>query len=185
MANIHPLPLSWYLISLQWVYLCSSMHIMSTLWSIADAVSSGSCPILFKVLTLNVTVCIVRLHFGNFCFSLSSVADFSNTEARAPNSAKIDGVWTGGVSVGHYNFSMAVFILIYRSHPYSMSSSSSTIELFDPGRWTVGFIRPGPGYTWRWTVRGFVRSLLRPSCCFPWLSKKNFFPPLLPVLSFN
>ena len=49
----------------------------------ADAVSSGSRPILFKVLTLNVTICIVCLHLNNFC--LSSVADFSNTEA--PTSA--------------------------------------------------------------------------------------------------
>ena len=51
----------------------------------ADAVSSGSCPILFNVLTLNVAICIVLLHFSKFC--LSSVADFSNTEARAPTSA--------------------------------------------------------------------------------------------------
>ena len=43
--------------------------------------------ILFKVLTLSVTICIVFLHFSNFCFSLISVADFSNTEARAPASA--------------------------------------------------------------------------------------------------
>ena len=52
----------------------------------ADAASSGSCPILFKVLTLNVAICIVCLHFSNFC-CLSSVADFSNTEARAPTPA--------------------------------------------------------------------------------------------------
>ena len=54
-ANVHPLPVSWYLISLLWMYLCSCMHIMFLLWSIAKAVSSGSWPILFKVLTLNVT----------------------------------------------------------------------------------------------------------------------------------
>ena len=59
-----------------YVYLISS----------ADAISSGSCPILFKVLTLNVAICSVCLHFSSFdC--LSSVADFSNTEARAPTSA--------------------------------------------------------------------------------------------------
>ena len=51
----------------------------------ADAVSSGNFLILFKVLTLNVTISIVRLRFSNFC--LSSVADFSNTEIRAPTSA--------------------------------------------------------------------------------------------------
>ena len=78
-ASIHPLPVSWYLISSLWLYRYFCMHIMSMLWSIADAVSSGSCPILFKVLTLNVTICIVHLHFSNFY--LSSVADFLNTEA--------------------------------------------------------------------------------------------------------
>ena len=41
----------------------------------AEAVRSGSWQILFKVLTLNVTICILLLHISNFCFSLSSVAD--------------------------------------------------------------------------------------------------------------
>ena len=54
------------------------MHIMSMLSSMADAVSSGSFPILFKALTLNVDICIVYLHSINFC--LSSKADFSNSE---------------------------------------------------------------------------------------------------------
>ena len=85
MVSVHRLPVSWYLIPLLWVYLCSWMHIMSKLWSMADAITSGSWPILFKVLTLNVAICIVHLHFSNFC--LSSVADFSNTEAWAPISA--------------------------------------------------------------------------------------------------
>ena len=62
----HPLPVSWYLISLVCVYLCSCMHIMSILCSSADAISSGSCPILFKVLTLNVAICSVCLHFSSF-----------------------------------------------------------------------------------------------------------------------
>ena len=39
---------------------------------------SGSCPIFFKVLTLNVAI----VAYCHFC-CLSSVADFSNTEARA------------------------------------------------------------------------------------------------------
>ena len=85
-ASVHPLPVSWYLISSVCVYLCSCMDFMSILCSTADAVSSGSCLILFKVLTLNVAICIVCLHFSSF-FRLSSVADFSNTEARAPTSA--------------------------------------------------------------------------------------------------
>ena len=85
-ASFHPLQISWYLISSLWVYLCSYMHIMSTSWSITDVISSDICPILFKVLTLNVAICIVRLHFSTFCFSLSSVADFSNTEGKSSNS---------------------------------------------------------------------------------------------------
>ena len=85
-ASVHPLPVSWYLISSMCVYLCSCMLIISLFCSPADAVSSGSWPILFKVLTLNVSICIVCLHFISFC-CLSSVVDFSNTEARPPNSA--------------------------------------------------------------------------------------------------
>ena len=52
----------------------------------ANIVSSSSCPILFKVLTLNVAIGIVCLPYNNFC-CLSSVADFSNTEVRASTSA--------------------------------------------------------------------------------------------------
>ena len=92
------------------------MPIMSILFSSADAISSGSCPILFKVLTLNVAIYSVGLHFSSFdC--LNSVADFSNTEARAPTSAggtpfftraKSDAVCVCGLSVGHCYLSMAV-----------------------------------------------------------------------------
>ena len=122
-ASIHPLPVLWYLISSVCVYLCSCMHIMSILCSTADAVSSGSWPILFKVLMLNVAICIVCLHLSSFC-CLSSVADFSKTEARAPTSAwrtpflPARRVYVCGLSVGHGYRSMAVFILIYRSHSY-------------------------------------------------------------------
>ena len=103
------------------MYLCSCMHIMSMLWSIAEAVSSGRWPILFKVLTLNIAICIVLLHFSNCCFSLSPVVDFSNRGARAPTSAgraKSDAIWTSGLSVSHGNLSIAIFIHTYRSHPY-------------------------------------------------------------------
>ena len=112
----HPLLVSWYLISSVCVYQCSCMHIMSILCSTADAISSGSCPILFKVLTLNVAICSVCLHFSSFC-RLSSVADFSNTEASAPTSAgrapfftraKSDAVCVCDLSVGHGYLSMAV-----------------------------------------------------------------------------
>ena len=84
-ASVHPLPVSWYLISSLCVYQGSWMHIMSMLWFMVDAVSSCSRAILFKVVKLNVAISIVHLHFRYFCFS--SVADFSNTEARAPTSA--------------------------------------------------------------------------------------------------
>ena len=86
-TSIHPFPVSWYLISSVCVYRCSCMQIISILCSTADAVSSASWPILFRVLTLNVAICIVCLHFSSLCLCLSSVADFSNTEARAPTSA--------------------------------------------------------------------------------------------------
>ena len=83
-ASVHPFPESWYLISSLCVYRCSWMHIMSMSWSMADAFSTGSWPTLFKILWLNLAICIVPLNFSTFC--LSSVADFSNTEARAPTS---------------------------------------------------------------------------------------------------
>ena len=121
----YPLPVSWYLISSVCVYQCSCLHIMSILCSTADAISSGSWPILFKVQTLNVAICTVGLHFSSFC-CLSSAADFSNTEARALTS--VEGApflparramrFMCGLSVGHGYLSMAVFILIYRSHSY-------------------------------------------------------------------
>ena len=84
-TNAHPSPISWYFISSLWWYLYSCMHTMSILWSITDAVGSSSWPILFKVLKSNVTFCIVHLYLSSFC--LNSVADFSNTGARAPISA--------------------------------------------------------------------------------------------------
>ena len=64
-------------------------------------------------------ICIELLHFSNFCFSLSSVTDFSNTEARVPTlaghvpfftRAKSDAVRTRGLSMSHGNLSMAVFL---------------------------------------------------------------------------
>ena len=79
----------------------------------ANAVSCGSCPILFKVLMLNVAIYIVHLLFSNFC-CLSSEADFSNTEARASTFAGRAPVW----SVANGNLSLPVFILIYRSLPH-------------------------------------------------------------------
>ena len=55
-TNVDPLSISWYFISSLWRYQCSCTHTMPMLRSIADAVSSGSWPILFKILTLNVAM---------------------------------------------------------------------------------------------------------------------------------
>ena len=95
--------------------------------STADAVISSTCPILFKVLTLNVAICIVSVHFSNFC-CLSSAADFLNTEVRASTSAgrapffftcaKSDAVYVCDLSVGHGYLSIADFILIHRRQTY-------------------------------------------------------------------
>ena len=107
-TKVNPLPVLWYSISSLWMNLCSCMHIMSMLWFI----SSDSWPILFKVLTLNVAICIMLLYFSNFCFSLSSVADFSNLSRTHSffTHAKSDMVWTSGLSVSHSKLSMAMFL---------------------------------------------------------------------------
>ena len=66
------------------------MHTISILCSVADTVSLGNWPILFKVLTLNVNISTVFLLLSNFGLdlSLTYVTDFSNTGARSPTSAK-------------------------------------------------------------------------------------------------
>ena len=78
-TSIHPLPVSWYLISSVCVYRCSCMQIMSILCSTADAVSSDSWPILFRVLTLNVAICIVCLHLSSFLFEFELCSWFFRT----------------------------------------------------------------------------------------------------------
>ena len=117
-----PLQVLWDFTSSLWMYLSSFMHIMSMLWSITEAVSSSNWPILFKVLTLNVAICIVLLHFSRFCCSLSSVADFSKSRARAPASprrASFSFFFTRAKDVAVDNHLMAkVFILTFRNHPY-------------------------------------------------------------------
>ena len=87
----------------------------------AEAVSSGSWPILFKVLTLNVAICIVLLHFSNYCFNLSSVADFSNTDqgsnlSQTPHfftRVKSHAVWTSALSMSHGDLLMAMFLFSF------------------------------------------------------------------------
>ena len=105
----HTLPVSEYLISSVCVYLCCCMHIMSILCSTDDAISSGSCPILFKVLTLNVAICSVCLHFSSF-LSFELCSQGSNLSRMCPffTRAKRDAVCACGLSVGHGYLSMAV-----------------------------------------------------------------------------
>ena len=121
----HPLPVSWYLISSVCVYLCSCMHIMSILCSTANAISSSSCHILFKVLTLNVAICSVCLHFSRFC-RLSSVADFrtlrpglqpqQDTPLFYPREERCGlCMW---FECGSWLSFDGCFILFYRSHSY-------------------------------------------------------------------
>ena len=67
------------------MYLCSCMHTTTILCSAADAVRSANCLILFKFVTFTVDMQTMLLHLSNFGLSLDlrSVADFSNTGARA------------------------------------------------------------------------------------------------------
>ena len=126
-TNVYPLTVSWYFIHSVCMCLCSCTHIMSMLWSIVVAFSTGSWYILFKVLTLNIIISIMLLHFSNFCFTLSSLANISNTVTRAPTSAgrasflrtgramwfgQVVWVWVMVI------FRWLRFILTHRSHPY-------------------------------------------------------------------
>ena len=95
------------------------MHIMSILCSTADAISSGSCPILFKVLTLIVAISSVCLHFSSFCRLSSNLSRTRPVFTRA----KSDVVCVCGLSVGHGYLSMAVLF--------------SSIEAFLPPSQTV------------------------------------------------
>ena len=52
--------------------------------SAANAVTSKSWFMVFKVLTLNVMILTMLLHLVKFGLGLGSIADFSNTGARAP-----------------------------------------------------------------------------------------------------
>ena len=116
-SNIHPLPISLYFTSAsQWWYMCFCMHTMSMLCSTADAASSDCWPVLFKVLTINVAICIVRFHLSNFCLCLSSLADFSSTRAKLRRThlfflpaRRAVQIWSYGLSESHGNLSMAVF----------------------------------------------------------------------------
>ena len=96
------------------VFVC----ILCLLWSITEIVSFTRWSIQFKVLMLNVVICILLLHFSNFYFSLSFVADFFNTGSRVPTSAgciifftctKGNAVWWCGLCMSHSYLSISVF----------------------------------------------------------------------------
>ena len=68
----------------------------------------------------------VCLHFSNFC--LSSVADFSNTETRAPTSAGRASFPPHAKSVGHGYLSMAVDIAILANTPNQAETLLHSLE---------------------------------------------------------
>ena len=168
-TSVHLLPVSWYLC---YECICVLVCILSLLWSILDAVTTGSCPILFKVLTLNAAICIVCLHFSNFCLSLSSVSDFRTLGRRLQPQQDaplflpaLRTMWFGQLVWVCVMIIFRWLFFFFFSSIEDTHSGSSPIELLDRGRLTVGFIRPGPGSALRWIVRGFIRSHLGPPSC--------------------
>ena len=104
-------------------YLCSCMHIMSILCSVAHAVSLSSCPIRFNVLTLIVALRTVLLHLSNFCsgLGLSSGADFSNNLSRTRllfYRVNGDVVWIFGWNENHDNLSIVLLYLMNKRNFY-------------------------------------------------------------------
>ena len=88
-TKIHPLTVLWYSIfNSLWKYLCPNILMMSVLCSAADALQSGNWFTVFKVLRLNAIMLTMFLNLSNFGWSLSSVADYSNTGTRAPTLAE-------------------------------------------------------------------------------------------------
>ena len=76
--------------------------------SIAEPVSPGSRLLIFKVLTMNVAICIVFFHFKNILFSLSAVADISNTVVWGPTTA-------GRAHDSDFLFFLFIYLFIYLS----------------------------------------------------------------------
>ena len=153
LVSIHQLPVSWYLIFLLWVYQSSCMHIISILWSIAEAVSSGSWPILFKILTLSVAICIMRLYLSNLFLKFQLCSWFFKTYGQVSNFsrthsfftvAKNDAVLRFGLCVSHGKLSMAVLLFSSnRSHLNRWIAAVPWLILSRP--LSVGFVHPDPG----------------------------------------
>ena len=64
------------------------MYMISISYLAADTISSDNSYTVFKVLMLNVAMSTMVLPVSNFDLGLISVAGFSNTGARAPNSVE-------------------------------------------------------------------------------------------------
>ena len=68
--------------------ICALVRIFCLYYDLSQKLSALVVDLFYiKFLKLNVTICIELLNLSHFCFCLSSVADFSNTGARAPTSA--------------------------------------------------------------------------------------------------
>ena len=135
-----------------------------------------SCQLRFKFLTLNVVIRIVLLHLSNFC--PSSVADFSNTGARAPTLAesiaflpmqRMMRLWVWVMVI----FQWLYFNLINRCHPKRWVSVVPLTELFDPGCWPVEFVRLAFDEASCWLIAGFKCFGSHPPCYFQWLLRLN------------
>ena len=84
--NFYLLQLPWYFISAAlWCYMCFCTHSTFMVCSTANAVNSCSWHILFKVLTLNVTICIVLLDLNNFLFVLEFCSWFFEHWGQSSN----------------------------------------------------------------------------------------------------
>ena len=154
------------------------MHTMSMLWSITDAVSSSSWPILFKVLMLNVTICIVFLHLSSFSLCLSSVADFSNTGATNLSRTcpffthmKDHVVWVRVRVI----FRWLYFNFINRYHPKRWGDVVPWLNylILAINQW--GFVHPPSDEMHCWPVAGFFHLTSHQLCCFPWLPRFNMW----------
>ena len=153
--------------------LCSSMHIISMLGFIAEAVIRGSWPIRFKILTLNVAIFIVLLHFSNFCFNwfFEHWCQGSNLSRTYPffTRAKSDALCTSGLNVSHGNLSMAVFL-------FSSIETTLTAAVDQQSNYLILVLVPCDSYA-QYLVRHGFNSLIdlftfKSTMLLPMLSKK-------------
>ena len=107
--NVRPLPVSYYFISPFWMYLFSCMHIVSMLWSIAEAVSSGRSSMSLFILFFCIWVIFVLVWGSQLIFGSLGPGLQTQREVLFFTSVKNDAVLTCGLSMIHGNLSMAMF----------------------------------------------------------------------------